>query len=207
MKKIIFFIILPVIFILFCSSPEKKEEEKITVIPENAGPGFEKYLVNTEQYTTKGEVYHRKYLKSLLGIARVVTEDKGISVYEKSIGFYYDKREDRKDKLYLGIDISSQIDSTLYYSTYSGIALAQFRKYLKDIIYIFHTEKNIFSEEEIIGYVITIRWERDSVMEMVSIWIKEDDADAFAQNKITFDELIQRNFITNTDGKIIKLLL
>ena len=202
-KHVIVFLL---IFISFCASPETKEKEKL-IITGNETPAYEKYLVSSDQYTTKGSEYQKKYLQYLLGIARVITEEKKITVYEKSIGFYYDKREERKDKLYLGIDISAQIDSTLYYSTYAGIALAQLRKYLKDILSVFQAGRKIFEEKEIVGSVITIRWERDNIPEAVSIWIAQNDADKYEQEKLTLDELIQRNFITNTEGKIIKLLL
>ena len=205
MFRIKYLIMLIFTLISFCSSPDTRE--RIIINTGNNNSPYEKYLVSSGEYTTKGSEFHDKYLQYLLGIARIIVEEKKIPVIDKSIGFYYDKREERKDKLYLGIDISAQIDSTLYYSTYQGVALAQFRKYLKDIIDVFLAGRKIFTEKEIVGSVISIRWERDKAVEMVSIWIDQNDAVKYEEDKITFDELIQRNFITNTEGKIIKLLL
>ena len=63
----------------------------------------------------------------------------------------------------------------------------------------------IFVEKEIVGMVMGLNWTIKGSKETVNIWIDEKDALHFEQKKLTIDELIDRNFITNTHGKIIRL--
>ncbi len=171
---------------------------------------YEIYLVNPEQYTTRGAEFHSKYYPYLIGIARSVIEERKFSVIEKSIGFYYDKREARKDKLYLGIDITVPYEISNGYKTsqssYQEIALAQVHKYLTKLLYVMASCGSVFKEPEIIGSVIGIRWERENIMEIVTIWVDMRDILRYEKKELTFDEIIQRNFVTNTEGKLIKLL-
>ncbi len=61
-------------------------------------------------------------------------------------------------------------------------------------------------EKEVVGSVIGIRWEREKTTEIVTIWITKSDVIRYEMKELTFDEIIQRNFVTNTEGKIIRLL-
>ncbi|MBN2400884.1 MAG: hypothetical protein JXN64_00645 [Spirochaetes bacterium] len=200
-------IILFLIIISSCSSADNREEKIIKYTEDkNKSVLYEAYLVNPDNYTTTGAEYHRKYYPYLIGIARAVTEEKQIVIAEKSIGFYYDKREDKKNKLYLGIDIIAQFDSALPNTTYQGVALTQLKKYLDDVLYIMQSCKSIFLEKDIVGSVIGIRWKREKATEIVTIWISKNDIIRYEIKELTFDEIIHRNFITNTEGKIIRLL-
>ena len=190
-----------------CSSADSREEKILKYSEDKTKANeYEIYLVNPENYTTAGAEYHSKYYPYLIGIARSVTEDKKITLAERSIGFYYDKREDKKDRLFLGIDIITQMDTTLNNANYEATALAHLKKYLNDILYIMQSCKSIFLEQEIVGSVIGIRWERGKTSEMVSIWISKQDVIRYEMKELTFDEIIQRNFVTDTEGKIIRLL-
>jgi hypothetical protein len=200
---IIFFLII----LNSCSSADSREEKLLKYSDDNDKKSkYEIYLVNPDNYTTIGAEYHIKYYQYLIGIARSVTEEKNISIAEKSIGYYYDKREEKKNKLYLGIDINVPLDKTFNNSAYQVTALSQLRKYLTEILYILQSCKTIFSEREIVGSVIGIRWVRETITEAVTIWIDKHDVIRFEAKELTFDEVIQRNFITNTEGKIIRLL-
>ena len=197
----------------FCASTAdntgtKEKDNKIIHEPDaNDINKYEKFLVKTEQYTTKGADYHKKYYKYLINIADLIENEKKLTIGEESIGFYYDKRRDKKNELFLGIDIIATIDSTQYYSTYEGIALNYLRNYLPKILDVFNSYEKIFSEQEIVGSVISIKWKIDRAYEMVSIWLDQKDVNRFEKKDLTFDEMIQRSFITNTDDKIIKLIL
>ncbi|MFH0975769.1 MAG: hypothetical protein V1874_08290 [Spirochaetota bacterium] len=201
------FIVFFLIILTSCSSADSREEKILKYSDDKEKQNkYEIYLVNTDNYTTIGAEYHNKYYQYLIGIARSVTEEKNISIAEKSIGYYYDKREDKKNKLYLGIDINVPPDISPGNSPYQTIALSQLRKYLTDILYILQSCRTIFVEKEIVGSVIGVRWVRETVTESVTIWIDKHDVMRFEAKELTFDEIIQRNFITNTEGKIIRLL-
>lgn len=203
-KKLILTLIL--ITLATCTSADSREEKilKYSVDKEKISK-YEVYLVNPELYTTIGVEFHKKYQQYLIGIARYVAEEKNISIMEKSIGFYYDKREKKTNKLYLGIDIIVKLDPSEQ-PAYEVVALDQLRKYLNDMLYILQSCKSIFAEEEVVGSVIGVRWEREKTTEMVTIWIDKKDVLRFEKKELTFNEIIQRNIVTNTEGKIIKLL-
>ena len=203
-KKLILTLIL--ITLATCTSADSREEKilKYSVDKEKISK-YEVYLVNPELYTTIGVEFHKKYQQYLIGIARYVAEEKNISIMEKSIGFYYDKREKKTNKLYLGIDIIVKLDPSEQ-SAYEVVALDQLRKYLNDMLYILQSCKSIFAEEEVVGSVIGVRWEREKTTEMVTIWIDKKDVLRFEKKELTFNEIIQRNIVTNTEGKVIKLL-
>jgi hypothetical protein len=204
-KKIL--IVLFLIILTNCSSADSREEKILKYSEDkNQANKYAIYLVNPDNYTTIGAEYHNKYYPYLIGIASAVAEEKKITLVEKSIGFYYDKREDKKDKLYLGIDINAQYDPAINNANYQVIAFSQLKKYLSDILYVLQSCKSVFLEKEVIGSVIGIRWERDKTLETVSIWISKSDVARYEIKELTFDEIIQRNFVTNTEGKIIRIL-
>jgi len=204
-KKIL--IVFFLIILTTCSSADSREE-KILKYSEDKDKAnkYEIYLVNPENYTTMGAEYHHKYYPYLIGIARAVAEDKKFNVVEKSIGFYYDKREDKKNKLFLGIDINAQFDTAILNPNYQVTALTQLKKYLNDMLFVLQSCKSIFLEKGVVGSVIGIKWEREKSIEIVTIWISKEDVIRYEMKELTFDEIIQRNFVTNTEGKIIRLL-
>ncbi len=193
------------IMLTSCVSRDNNREEQILNYTDESVNKYESFLVNPEQYTTGGAKYHKAYHKHLIGIARTIVEEKGLNVVERSIGFYYDKKKNIKDELYLGLDINVSLEYSKSYSSYSEAAITQLRKYLKDVMYIVHSCKTVFSEKEVVGIVIGIRWMRSNRGENVNIWIDQDDVIRYEKNKLTFNEVIHRNTITNTQGKIIKL--
>lgn len=203
-KKLILTLIL--ITLATCTSADSREEKILKYSEDKEKISkYEIYLVNPELYTTIGVGFHKKYQQYLIGIARYVAEEKNISIMEKSIGFYYDKREKKTNKLYLGIDIIVKLDISVQ-PAYETIALDQLRKYLNDMLYILQSCKSIFAEEEVVGSVIGIRWEREKISEMATIWIDKKDVMRFEKKELTFNEIIHRNIVTNTEGKVIKLL-
>lgn len=196
--------VLFLVFLSTCSSTDNREK-KILDFTEIGINKYEVFLVDIDKYTTSGADYHRKYYKYLIGIARIAIEENKLNVVEKSIGFYYDLKENIQNKLYLGLDISPSPDTPLQYSSYEQVAVVLLDRYLSDILYILNSCKTIFSEEDIFGTVIGIEWTRFNRAESVTIWIDRKDIISFENNKVTLKELIQKNYVTNTEGKIVML--
>jgi hypothetical protein len=200
-------IIISTIFILTsCESMSKRERIILNYTPDKVKT-YESNLVLEDQYTTNGKYYHHKYYKHLIGIARYLIEEKQFTIVKHSIGFYYDKRESTKSKLYLGIDIKIEAPLELSRSTYHSVAGAFIRHYLTDILQVLFSCKSVFREKEIVGIVAGFQWERNGKRELVNIWIAEDDILKYENNMLTLEEVIERNVITDTRGKIIRLKL
>ena len=106
--------------------------------------------------------------------------------------------------LYLGLDIES---NQKFNTNYSKAAIELIKIHLKEIIGTMNSCKTIFDEKDISGMVIGIKWTNFNQDEAITIWIDKDDVLKFEENKLTMDELIQRSTITNTTGKIIRLLI
>lgn len=200
-------IVLNILVLLACASKDSREGRILEVADNNSSneSKFDKYLVNKALYTTGGKKYHDKFYKYLIGIAAIVIEEKGMNISERSIGFYYDKKKNVKNELFLGLDVKVPVDSIYTYSSFREVAVVQLKKYLKEILYILHSCKSIFTEDEIAGIVVGISWLRDKSDENINIWIDKKDVIQFEKNKLTFTELIIRNTTTNTTGKIINL--
>ena len=63
----------------------------------------------------------------------------------------------------------------------------------------------MFSENEVVGMVIGIFWEAKNSEEMLNIWIDKRDVLLFEGKRLTINELIERNTITNSECKVIRL--
>jgi hypothetical protein len=189
-----------------CAATSDREKTLMTASGKE-NPRYADLLVVPEQYTTNGAAYHKKYYKCLIGIATVLSDEHKLLVVKNSIGFYYDKKENRKDRLYLGIDIAVALDASHQYSSYEGIAVALLEHYLKDMLAVVHSCTSAFQEKEILGTVIGFRWESGGRSESINIWIDKRDVARFEEMQLTLKELISRSVITNTGGKLIRLLL
>jgi hypothetical protein len=207
-KILLFYLTITGVFVLLpvqCASTSEREKAVLNVSHEDITK-YENLLVDLSQYTTSGVEYHKKYHKYLIGIGRMLTEEYKLSVVNKSIGFYYDKKESVKDRLYMGIDVNVPIDFTSKNYSFERIATIILEKNLKSILTVVHSCKSIFLEKEIIGMVVGFRWEESNRQESVNIWIDEKDVMRFENNQLTLDELISRNSVTNSAGKVIRIL-
>lgn len=207
-KILLFYLIITGIFVFLpvqCASTSEREKAVLNVSHGDMNK-YENLLVDISQYTTSGAEYHKKYHKYLIGIGRLMVEEYKQSVVDKSIGFYYDKKESRKDRLYLGIDVNAPIDFPSKNYSFERIATIILEKNLKNILTVVHSCTSIFLEKEIIGMVVGFRWEESNRLESVNIWIDEKDVLRFENNQLTLDELISRNSVTNSAGKVIRVL-
>ena len=191
-----------IIIFTTCASTNSREEHILNYADEKK-TAYEEYLAGENQYTTGGIEYHKKYYKYLIGIATVSIEEKKLNIVKQSIGFYYDKKKNVKNELYLGLDLI--VSGDYPYESYNEAAVAQLRTYLREVLYIINSCRTVFTENEVAGMVVGFKWTRGSLNESVNIWIDKKDVILFEDNSLTFDELVYRNTITNTEGKIIKL--
>ncbi len=180
-------------------------EKEILSYPREKVNIYEQYLVNPDQYTTRGEVYHRKYRDHLIGIARISTEKYDLKVMKNSIGFYHDKKGKDAGKLYLGVDFMVDIGSNLADYPYGNAVEHLLKKHIGDFLYITQSCDTVFRENEITGSVIGMRWEHGGKNHLFNFWIEKKEADLFEKHRITLAELIERNTITNTAGQVIRL--
>jgi len=159
-------------------------------------------LVNIKSYSTNGGYYQNKYEKLLLTMAGEIIEGQDLEISKESIGFYYDKKSARTDRLFFGVDINTEKESRLDYGRFS---VSLIKENVSGIVDLMYKHKAIFSEEEIIGVVIGFKWLENGSGQQVNIWIKKEDLQLFYDAKITLNEMYQRSTITNTVGKIILL--
>ncbi len=183
---------------------EDREKEILDKFTPETRVKYEDLLVELESYTTDGDRYQRKYQKLLIGIAGDLIEEKEMTIAEHSIGFYYDKKSGDTEKLYLGLDIDS---GRIASGSYPNVVINLLQKDLDDIIETLNSCRSILYEDNIIGLVIGWKWTSGAVREQVNIWISKDNVLRFEDNRLTLEELIQRSTVTNTEGKIIRLLI
>jgi len=160
------------------------------------------YLVNIKSYSTNGKYYQEKYEKLLLSMAEEITEGQDLEISKESIGFYYDKRSNRTDRLFFGVDINTARENKLDYGRFS---VKLIKENVGGLVEVMCKYKAILNENEIVGIVIGFRWTENKGNEQVNIWIKKEDIRLFFDGKITQNEMYQRSTITNRAGKIILL--
>ncbi|MCL2155349.1 MAG: hypothetical protein FWH53_06765 [Leptospirales bacterium] len=175
----------------------------------NAGSGkisgsdkYKELLVDIREYSTNGGYYQKKYEKNLLSIAGEIVEDQDLDVSKKSVGFYYDKISEIKDRLFLGLDIDVEKENNLDYGKFSVNIIKENVNGIIDLMYKYNF---ILSENEIVGIVIGFKWKEGKNSQLVNIWMNKEDIKLFYNRKITINELYQRSTITNSTGKIILL--
>jgi hypothetical protein len=201
-------ILLISMFPLFtCASNTVRQERENIILKNYTEEKKVKYsdiLVNPEKYTTEGLKYQDKYYRHLIGIAGEITENKKMTVAKGSIGFYFDKRSGNKKNLFLGLDIETGQN---YAEEYQASAVKILKKDLKPVLETLNSCKTIFDEDIVVGMVIGWKWRNGGEYEYMNVWIGKKDVLRFEENSLTLDELVQRSFITNTSGKIIRLPL
>jgi len=159
-------------------------------------------LVDIKSYSTNGKIYQNKYENLLLSMAGEIIEGQDLDVSKGSIGFYFDKKSERKDRLFFGVDINTPREGSLDYGRFSVKLIKENVSGIVDLMYKY---KAILNENEIVGIVIGFKWVENGYPQQVNIWIKKDDLQPFYEGKITLNEMYQRSTITNTTGKIILL--
>jgi hypothetical protein len=143
----------------------------------------------------------------LYGIAKIFRDEKKVFVGEKSIGFYYDKKENRKDKLFLGVDLIMPDSSVTLDADYEKNARTIISKNLREMMNVLSSCTEVLKENEVKGVVVGLIWNRGGRKELVNIWISKSDMDLYYGNGLTLNELVIRSTVTNTDGHIIRMTM
>ncbi len=207
-------IISMVLIVLICatcgsrSTRERQERDKVReneILKQYSDVVKEKYagyLVDLEKYTTRGSVFQKKYYKFLIAIARDVTENKKLSIVRGSVGFYFDKKSNRRNRLYFGFDVDS---GSINNTRYGDVAIGLIKDNMKTLMATVNSARSMFHESEIVGMVIGFSWQSPIMREQVNLWVSEEDVISFEDGRLTFDEVVQRSTVTNTAGKIIRL--
>lgn len=159
-------------------------------------------LVNIKSYSTNGSYYQNKYEKNLLSMAGEIIEGQDLDVSKESIGFYYDKKSARTDRLFLGVDINTVREGNI---DYGRLSVKLIKENVSGIVDLMYKYKAILNENEVVGIVIGFKWTENGNAQQVNIWMKKEDLHLFYEGKITVNEMYQRSTITNTIGKIILL--
>lgn len=168
------------------------------------GIRYEEYLVDMKSYSTNGGYYQNKYIRDILSIAKDITENQDIDISMGSVGFYYDKKSKRTDRLFFGFDIIVNRDDNLDYSRFSVKLIKENVAGIIDEIYKY---KFVSSENEVVGIVIGFKWNDGNINQQVNIWIKKEDIALFLDERLTANEMFQRGTITNSTGRVILLPL
>ncbi len=197
------------IFSLQCQTVGEREDREVKILtytPDKVNV-FEKYLVTTDQYTTEeGKRYHAKYFNHLIGLARVLSEEKRFTLVEKTIGFYYDKKRRDEKKLFLGVDMQAPESHVKTDAGYGHITATLLKKNISVFLPVLLSCKSIFDEPYVDGFVVGMRWRGTWKNELFNFWIRKDDALLLENSRITLEELIERNTITDTEGSVIRLI-
>lgn len=173
-----------------------------SIISSGDSKKYNDLLVDLKSYSTNGGLYQTKYEKLLLSLAGEIVEGQDLDVSKGSIGFYYDKKSERRDRLFFGVDINTVKEGPLDYGRFSVKLIKENVSGLVDLMYKY---KVILTENEVVGLVIGFKWIESGNPQQVNIWIRKDDLQPFYEGKITLNEMYQRSTITNTNGKIILL--
>lgn len=196
--------LLTVLFFATCALTTEREQKILDYYNDQNKEKYADLLVDVQRYTTSATEYHNKFIRYLIGIAGDIVEKKKLAVDKGSIGFYFDKKSGDRNKLYLGVDIDTKGN---YDQPFENVAVTLVRRNLRDVVQTINSCRSIFSEDHIAGMVIGWKWTSRGGSEHVSVWILKEDFIKFEDNMITFDELVQRSFVTNTAGRVIKLSL
>ena len=163
---------------------------------------YSKYLVDINSYSTNGAFYQKKYEKEIISIIASLTENYEMEISKNSAGFYFDKKSNIKNRLYLGFDFKVVKDNNLDYGRYSTSLIKENVAVVMNEVFRF---SRILNEKEVAGLVIGFKWQDGRSNSLVNIWIKKEDMILARESKITINEMYQRSTITNSEGKIILL--
>lgn len=203
MKNKISLILVLLLIFSTCSTSSKSlykvNEYKYDKANENS-----KYMVELDSYTTGGSVYHKKYLNYLFGIAKVLREEKQISIKERSIGFYYDDNLS-KSNFYLGVDVQCDNNYVSENKTYEENGRVMMKAYLKNVLDVIDSAEKIFEEKNIEGVVIGLFWQESGRKKYINVWARKNDFKKYLNGKLTLRGFVFKCTVTDYDGRIIRL--
>ncbi len=176
-------------------------EPKITVKNREK---YSEYLVDPKYYSTNGGYYQSKYHDSIIIIVKSFIEKDKLNISEGTVGFYFDKKSTRTDRLFFGLDLFVK---NIKSEDYGSFSVSVIKKYTMPLLNEVYKNRNILKESEVVGVVFGFKWTESGARQQVNIWIKEEDIILTYTGKITVNEMLQRSTITNTAGKVILLAI
>ena len=179
-----------------------KHDNHSTPVTAEVKERYSDYLVNINSYSTNGAYYQKKYERDIISVITSLTENYEFDILRRSAGFYFDKKSNRTDRLYLGFDMTVLKENNLDYGRFATSLL---KENVPVIMGEFLKYNRVFDEREIAGLVIGFKWEEGRLSRQVNIWIQKEDMLLAKESKITINEMYQRSTITNSEGKIILL--
>lgn len=169
---------------------------------EQRGVQYESYLVPLEDYTlVQGIRLQKKYRDLLIGLITELVEKREYALVRGSVGFYFDRRSNRRNELYLGLDIRTGDN---YYEAYENVAVRLLKGELPRLLDIIYSCVSVFQEKTVAGVVLGWSWRQDGRRQTMNIWITKDDIIRYRAGSLTFGELVQRSTVTDTDDNIIR---
>lgn len=202
-----FLILLLCVFVsLSCSgTPEKDQAAGREDVREITLP-TEEYLVPEKRYTTSGLLFQQKHRSLLLDLIEDINSIRIHQVREGTVGFYYDKKTDEKNRLYFGYDLSMHDSSGYSGDSYTERAKYVIRNNLKPLLDRSRQIHPVLAEDLVMGLVIGFYWQNGSNTETVTAWIDESDLLKYHSKGITFNECMVRSIYTDQQSRIIRLL-
>ncbi len=185
--------------------PEKKgitEKDIQENYTEERGEKYESYLVSLEAYSlVQGIRLQKKYHDLLIGLIAELAEKRNYTLAPGSVGFYFDRRSDRRNELYLGLDIRTNRN---YAEPHEDVTVRLLKRELPRLLDILYSCVSIFQENSVVGVVLSWSWSQDGRKQTMTIWITKNDIIRYRGGSLTYGELVQRSTVTNTDDNIIR---
>jgi hypothetical protein len=200
-------VILSCLIFTMCATAEVKNQKYDIAKYSSKSSVYDRYLVSLDSYTTIGSVYHKKYEETLYGIAKIFIDEKKFVINDKTIGFYYDKKENRKDRLFFGADFNVSQSVVSDDADYEKNVRSVLKNYLLPSMEVMHSCPEVLNENDVKGIVFGYIWERSKRKELVNIWITKEDLVSYFKNDVTLTELVIRSVVTNTEGRIFRISL
>ncbi len=166
----------------------------------------EDYLVPEKRYTTNGLLFQKKHRSLLLDLIEDVNNIRTHQVREGTVGFYYDKKTNDKNRLYFGYDLSMHDSSGYPGNSYTRRAKHVIRNNLEPLLEKSRQIHPVLAEDQVMGLVMGFYWQQGSNTETVTAWVDEQDLLKYHGGDITFNECMVRSIYTDQQTRIIRLL-
>ena len=187
------------------SAQESSGGNQIPKPEEAAASDYGKYLVNIDAYTSSGSVYHRKHQALLLTAVRDLVDKKGLDLLPGSVGFYFDRRMNVREQLFLGYDFTGDPELAKTASSYADAVRAMLSRYFPDLLSQYQLLAPILKETSVNGIVIGVKWAQAGRVESMNLWVLKDDLERYVSKELTFKELVIRATLTDSSGRIVRI--
>lgn len=166
-----------------------------------ASEEYASYLVPQERYTTAGGDLQKKHRPRMLQLAQRLETHRSILISKETLGFYYDRKADDRNRLYLGFDI----DAGSYSEDAMEIGPNLIMGYAPEVISVVCNFRDILDEPKVHGMVVALHWKRTYGTDKLTLWIDREPCERYLAKKITLKELLRQSTVTDKNGRVILL--